>query len=71
MRGGMGLEGLEKIARFVNEGGLFVTIAGNAAIPIDYGLIDFVSIHTYPFLNYQQWDWRQEGVPAGPQRAEA
>ena len=34
-------------------------------------LIDFVSIHTYPFLNYQQWDWRQEGVPAGPLRAEA
>ena len=35
------------------------------------GCIDFVSIHTYPFLNYQQWDWRQEGVPAGPLRAEA
>ena len=34
-------------------------------------LIDFVSIHTYPFLNYQQWDWRQEGVPAGPLRAAA
>ena len=34
-------------------------------------LIDFVSIHTYPFINYQQWDWKQEGVPAGPLRAEA
>ncbi len=34
-------------------------------------LIDFVSIHTYPFLNYQQWDWQQLGVPAGPLRAEA
>ena len=34
-------------------------------------LIDFVSIHTYPFLNYQQWDWRQEAVTAGPDRAEA
>jgi exo-beta-1,3-glucanase (GH17 family) len=34
-------------------------------------LIDFVSIHTYPFLNYQQWDWKQEGVPAGLLRAEA
>ena len=33
--------------------------------------IDFVSIHTYPFINYQQWDWRQEAVPAGPLRAEA
>jgi exo-beta-1,3-glucanase (GH17 family) len=34
-------------------------------------LIDFVSIHTYPFLNYQFWDWRQLGVPTGPLRAEA
>ena len=34
-------------------------------------LIDFVSIHTYPFLNYQQWDWKQEQVTAGPLRAEA
>ena len=33
--------------------------------------IDFVSIHTYPFLNYERWDWRQLGVPAGPLRAEA
>ena len=33
--------------------------------------IDFVSIHTYPFLNYTQWDWRQLGVTAGPLRAEA
>jgi len=35
------------------------------------GRIDFVSIHTYPFINYRQWDWKQEGVPAGPLRAEA
>jgi exo-beta-1,3-glucanase (GH17 family) len=33
--------------------------------------IDFVSIHTYPFLNYTQWDWQQLGVTAGPLRAEA
>jgi exo-beta-1,3-glucanase (GH17 family) len=33
--------------------------------------IDFVSIHTYPFLNYRQWDWKQEGVLAGPLRAAA
>jgi hypothetical protein len=44
MRGGMGLEGLLKIAKFVDGGGLFVTIAGNDSIPIDYGLIDGVSI---------------------------
>ena len=34
-------------------------------------LIDFVSIHTYPFINYPTWDWKQEAVPAGPLRAEA
>ena len=33
--------------------------------------IDFVAIHMYPFTNYQQWDWQQLGVPAGPLRAEA
>ena len=44
MRGGMGLEGLLKISKFVDDGGLFVTIAGNDAIPVDYGLIDGVSI---------------------------
>jgi len=34
-------------------------------------LIDFVSIHTYPFINYRQWDWQQVSVTAGPLRAEA
>ncbi len=34
-------------------------------------LLDFVSIHMYPITNYRQWDWKQEGVPAGPLRAEA
>ncbi len=46
MRGGMGLEGLLKISKFINDGGLFVTITGNDSIPIDYGLIDGVSITT-------------------------
>jgi len=34
-------------------------------------LIDFVAIHMYPITNYRQWDWKQEGVPSGPLRAEA
>jgi hypothetical protein len=46
MRGGMGLDGLLKIARFIDEGGLFVTVTGNVSIPIDYGLIEGVSITT-------------------------
>ena len=32
------------IQQFVEQGGLFITIGGNASIPIDYGLIDGVSI---------------------------
>ncbi len=44
MRGGLGLDGLIAIRKFVEQGGLFVTIAGNASLPIDFGLIDGVSI---------------------------
>lgn len=51
IRGGMGLEGVQNIAKFVEAGGLFVTIAGNAALPIDYGLIDGVSIQATRELN--------------------
>jgi len=32
------------ISKFIDAGGLFVTITGNASIPIDYGLIEGVSI---------------------------
>ena len=49
-RGGMGLEGLLKIAKFVDAGGLFVTVTGNASIPIDYGLVEGVSIQSTPEL---------------------
>jgi len=44
VRGGMGLEGLAQLRRFIEQGGLFITIAGNASVPIDFGLIDGVSI---------------------------
>jgi hypothetical protein len=50
MRGGMGLEGLVNVGKFVDAGGLFVVFTGNAAIPIDYGLIDGVSISNTPEL---------------------
>jgi hypothetical protein len=46
IRGGMGLEGVMKIRNFVEAGGLFVTIAGNASLPIDFGLIDGVTVGT-------------------------
>jgi hypothetical protein len=43
-RGGMGLQGLANVRRFVEQGGVFMTVGANAAIPIDYGLLDGVSI---------------------------
>lgn len=49
-RGGMGLEGVANIQKFVEDGGLFVTIASNATLPLDYGLIDGVSIQSTPQL---------------------
>jgi hypothetical protein len=44
MRGGLGLDGVAKLQKFIEGGGLFITIAGNASIPIDYGLIENVNI---------------------------
>jgi len=44
MRGGMGLQGLVNLGRFIDQGGLFVTIGSNASVPIDYGLVEGVSI---------------------------
>ena len=44
MRGGMGLQGLVNVQKFVEDGGLFVVVGANGSIPIDYGLVDGVSI---------------------------
>jgi hypothetical protein len=44
MRGGMGLQGLIHLKKFIEDGGLFVTVGNNSAVSIDYGLIDGVSI---------------------------
>ncbi|MFN7542232.1 MAG: M14 family zinc carboxypeptidase [Acidobacteriota bacterium] len=44
IRGGMGLEGMLHLRRFVEAGGLFITIGGNASIPIDYGLVEGITI---------------------------
>ncbi len=51
IRGGMGLRGLLNVQEFVQAGGLFITIGGNASIPINYGLIDDVTIETTRELN--------------------
>jgi hypothetical protein len=44
MRGGMGLEGIINLKRFVENGGLFVPVMSTSSIPIDYGLVEGLSI---------------------------
>lgn len=44
IRGGMGLGGVMNLQKFIQDGGLFIAIAGNSRIPIDYGLTAGVSI---------------------------
>jgi hypothetical protein len=44
MRGGMGLAGLMNVSRFVEQGGLFVTIAANNALPVEFGMVDSVTL---------------------------
>ncbi len=53
MRGGMGLEGIFQLHKFVEEGGLFITITGNATIPIDYGFVEGVSVQAPVALRAQ------------------
>jgi hypothetical protein len=44
IRGGLGIDGVAKIQAFVEAGGLFITIADNASLPIDFGITSGVSI---------------------------
>ena len=44
MRGGMGMAGIVNLQKFVEAGGLFVVIANNSRIPIEYGMTTGVSI---------------------------
>ncbi len=44
MRGGLGLEGVLNLRKFVQEGGLFITIGANAALPVELGFTEGVSI---------------------------
>jgi hypothetical protein len=46
IRGGLGIPGVANINEFVNAGGLFVTVADNASLPIDFGITSGVSIQT-------------------------
>ena len=44
IRGGMGLDGIAKLQKFIESGGLFITVGGNASIAIDFGITEGVSI---------------------------
>ncbi|MDX2180386.1 MAG: M14 family zinc carboxypeptidase [Bryobacteraceae bacterium] len=51
IRGGMGLEGLMNVQKFVEAGGVFVWIAQNASIPLDYGLFEGVTVQLNGEIN--------------------
>ncbi len=44
MRGGMTVGGVANLQKFIEDGGLFITIAGVSQVPIDYGITTGVSI---------------------------
>jgi hypothetical protein len=44
MRGGMELAGVLNLQKFIENGGLFITVGSNSALPIDYGIVEGVSI---------------------------
>ena len=46
IRGGLAISGVANINEFVNAGGLFVTVADNASLPIDFGMVSGVTIQT-------------------------
>jgi hypothetical protein len=46
IRGGLGISGVANLDEFVNAGGLFITVADNASLPIDFGMVSGVSIQT-------------------------
>jgi Zinc carboxypeptidase len=46
MRGGMTVTGVANVQKFIEDGGLFITIAGISQIPIDYGITNGVAIQS-------------------------
>ncbi|HZN12573.1 MAG TPA: hypothetical protein VFC61_12895, partial [Blastocatellia bacterium] len=44
MRGGLGLAGVANLEKFVQTGGLLITVGGNSALPIDFGITEGVTI---------------------------
>jgi len=44
MRGGLELEGVLHLKNFIEEGGVFITLAGSSSVPIHFGLAQGISI---------------------------
>jgi hypothetical protein len=44
MRGGMNVTGVANLQKFIEDGGLFITIGGVSQLPIDYGITSGVSV---------------------------
>jgi hypothetical protein len=56
MRGGLELSGVGNLQRFVEDGGVFVTLTSSASIPIHFGMVSGVRIQDTPNL------WARGGV---------
>ena len=48
VRGGMGLEGLEALRQFVEEGGVLITLGDSSAMPADFGIAPDVQVAPAP-----------------------
>src|SRR4030095_14301248 len=46
IRGGLGIQGVANLNEFIQNGGLFITVADNASLPIDFGIVTGVSVQT-------------------------
>lgn len=44
IRGGMGIQGVLHLQKFIENGGLFIPVTTNASLPIDYGMVESVVI---------------------------
>lgn len=44
IRGGLGLEGLLNLQRFIKKGGLFIAITNSVHLPIEYGMVESVAV---------------------------
>lgn len=66
IRGGIELQGVLNIQKFVNAGGLFIFVGNTCRIPIDYGIVNGVSVFTPNLLNAPGGVYLTEKVTDSP-----